>query len=79
MAAESLFTALIERHPDGNVQHRDLQSKLALSVSDSRGHLLAEAGGRKLKMVACDSLVLDSSMSGYMLYVITCKGMLRAV
>ena len=67
MAAESLFTALIERHPDGNVQHRDLQSKLALSVSDSRGQLLAEAGGRKLKMIACDSPVLDSSMSECML------------
>ena len=67
MVAESRFTALIERHPDGNVQHRDLQSKLALSVSDSRGQLLAEAGGRKLKMVACGSLVLDSSMSGCML------------
>ena len=44
MVAGSLFTALIERHPDENVQHRDLQSKLALSASDSRGQLLAEAG-----------------------------------
>ena len=66
MVAGSLFTALIERHPDGNVQHSDLQYKLAPGVPDSRGQLLAEAGGRKLKMAACGGLVLDSSMSGYM-------------